>query len=432
MGSIKKHKWGIISSLIVAAALFYGGFQLGAVQSPPAAQEPQVEVSSDGPLGVSSTLLWDAIDIVKNKYIHIDDVKDEDFLYGTIRGAVNALGDPYTTFLNPSDAKKFDEDIRGNFGGIGAEIGKRDGQLIVVSPLKDNPAERVGLKAGDIIVKVDDTLMADFTVEEAVKIIRGEEGTVVTLLIMREEWNEAKEFEITRATVIIPTLEWEMIASPGQEDKNIVYIQLYTFNANASSLFRDAVTEALFSGTKGVILDLRNNSGGFLDVAINLAGWFIDKGDTVTEERFRSGESRALVARGNAALRNLPVVVLVNGGSASASEILAGALRDLRGAKLVGEKTFGKGSVQELETLKDGSTLKISTAEWLTPAGHSIDKEGLEPDIEVALEEPAEGEEFEDAQLKKAIEVITPMLGQAAPPPLVIEYVDLRSATSSE
>lgn len=429
-----KHKWAILSAVIVGTALFYGGFELGGARVPKVVrEEPEKIIASDANLGTSTELLWEAIDLVKEKYVHIDGVKDEDFLYGAVKGAVDSLGDPYTTFFKPSDAKKFDEDIRGNFGGIGAEIGKKEGGLIVVAPLKGSPAEKIGLKAGDRIVEIDGTETGSLNVEEAVKIIRGEVGTVVRLLIMREGWEEPREFKITRATIVIPTLDWKMVQAPGEKDANVAFIQLYQFNGNAASLFGNAATEALFQGVKGIVLDLRNNSGGYLDVAIHIAGWFVEKGETVTKERFRSGETQSLIARGNAALRNIPVVVLVNKGSASASEILAGTLRDIRGAKLVGEKTFGKGSVQELEPLKDGSTLKISTAEWLTPNGNQIDKKGLEPDIEVIFEEPKEEEEeIKDTQLEKALETIAPLLGQKADPPLIIEYIDLRATTTEE
>ena len=242
---------------------------------------------------------------------------------------------------------------------------------------------------------------------------------------MRDGWKEAKEFLIMRDTITIPTLDWKMMASELGGEEDITYIRLHNFNANAESQFSKAALTALFKGTKGVVLDLRDNPGGFLDVAVNISGWFLKSGETVTKERFRSGETNSLVARGNSnsALNRLPVVVLVNGGSASASEILAGALRDVLGAKLVGEKTFGKGSVQELQTLKDGSTLKISIAEWLTPAGHSIDKKGLEPDFEIKPKtaekdnENGSKEPVPDIQLEKAIEILKPQLskGRAIP-----------------
>ncbi|MDP3725054.1 MAG: S41 family peptidase [Nanoarchaeota archaeon] len=435
------HGWKIVSALIVAGAIFYSGLIIGK-SSVPTVATGEADWAADGPLGASTTLVWDALRIAKDKYVHINDVKEEDFLYGAIEGIIGALGDPYSTFFRPEDAKKFDEDIRGNFGGIGAEIGKKEGELIIVAPLKGNPAEAAGLKAKDKIVKIDDTFAADLSVEEAVKIIRGEIGTKVGLLIMREGWDRPRDFEIARANIVLPTLDWEMLKAPGEEEANVAYIALHSFNGNASQAFNDAVFQALFRGTKGVILDLRNNSGGFLDVAVDIAGHFLERGEMVTGEKFRSGEVRKLISRGNGSLRNLPVVVLVNGGSASASEILAGALRDQNGAILVGEKTFGKGSVQELETLKDGSTLKISTAEWITPNGNSINKVGLAPDVEIKLEEPKAPDSPErskdenpsvptkegtqkpkDIQKEAALKAIAPLLGRRADSPLTIEVV---------
>ncbi|MEK7077167.1 MAG: PDZ domain-containing protein, partial [Patescibacteria group bacterium] len=206
--------WKITSVLIVAAGVFYSGFIIGKSFVPKVA-EKEAGWGPEGPLGTSTTLVWDALQIAKDKYVHIDEVKEDAFLYGAIEGVVNALGDPYSTFFRPEDAKKFDEDIRGNFGGIGAEIGKKDSELVVIAPLKGNPAEAVGLKAGDRIIKVDDTFADGLSVEEAVKIIRGEIGTKVKLLIMREGWDKTREFEITRAKIILPTLDWEMLKAPG-------------------------------------------------------------------------------------------------------------------------------------------------------------------------------------------------------------------------
>ncbi|MDI6734490.1 MAG: S41 family peptidase [Patescibacteria group bacterium] len=381
-------------SIVFGVLIFYAGFNIGFNE------RPKIIVPSDQEvLKTNVPLLWEAVNVIKDRYIDIEDVKDEDLLYGAIKGVTRALGDPYSSFFNPSDAKKFEQDISGSFGGIGAEIGIRNNQLVVVSPLKDSPAEKAGFQPNDKILKIDDTFTVDLSVEEAVKLIRGEPETNVKLLILRDSWKEAKEFEIVRKIINIPTLDWEM------KDGNILHIRLYNFNANASSLFYQASLSGLLKGAKGVILDLRNNPGGFLDVAQDLAGWFLKRGEVVVVEKFRSESSRELRANGNAAFSKMPAVVLINSGSASASEILAGALRDVRGIKLVGEKTFGKGTVQEIESLSDGSTLKVSIAEWLTPAGHEINKKGLEPNIEVKMTEE-DIEEKLDPQLEKAIEVL--------------------------
>lgn len=389
------------SAIIVIAIVivFYAGFRLGF------SQRPSYIVSDDSnPLDVDFSLFWDAIDLAKNKFVNADNIKDKDFLYGAIRGALSSLDDPYSGFFEPVDAQKLDEDLTGSFGGIGAEIGVKNNQLIVIAPLKNNPAEKVGLKAGDKILAINGTSTADITVEKAVKMIRGKTGTQVVLSIFRDGFEEAKDFKIIRQIIVVPTLDWEMKTS------DIAYVQLYSFNANAESLFYQAALSALVKGARGMVLDLRNDPGGFLDTAVDIAGWFLKKGEIVVVEKFRSGEKKYLRANGNSALNNMPVVILVNGGSASASEILAGALKDNRGIKLVGEKTFGKGSVQELENLKDGSTLKISIAEWLTPKGTAINKKGIIPDYEIKPAEKKDDKnknEFKsDPQLDKAMDIL--------------------------
>lgn len=350
-------------------------------------------------LNADLSVLWETIGLIKEKYFDAKNIKDQDLLYGAIEGVVKSLDDPYSDFFNPGDAKKFYEDLNGSFGGIGAEIGMKEKEIVIIAPLKNNPAEAAGLKAGDKIIKIDDKVTTNMSVEDSVKIIRGEPGTEVRLMIFREGWKETKEFKITRKVVVVPTLDWEM------KPDGIAYFRLYNFNANVPSLFFDSALKSLVSGTTGIVLDLRNNPGGFLDVATNLSGWFLPRGEIAVKERFYSSEEKNFYANGNQSLANIPVVVLVNEGSASASEILAGALRDQRGAKLVGEKTYGKGTVQEVDTLKDGSSIKISIAEWLTPNGHSINKKGLTPDVEVKITED-DIKNKKDPQLEKAIELL--------------------------
>ena len=385
----------------MGAGALYGSFRFGLYVPLEAGDTTPDIVNGDkeSVLEADLSIFWDVIRIIKDKHFKIEDVEDQDLLYGAIAGVVGALDDPYSLFFSPSDAKKFNEDITGSFGGIGAEIGIRDNQLLIIAPLKGNPAETVGLQAGDKILKVDDTFTNNLTIEGAVKIIRGEVGTEVTLLVLRDDWSEAKEFNITRAVVVVPTLDWEIVSD------DIAYFRLYNFNASAPQLFYQATFSALLKGTQGVILDLRNNSGGFLEVANNIASWFLERGDVIVKEKFRSGDEKLFRGSGPNAFLKIPAIVLVNGGSASASEIVAGALRDNRGIKLVGEKTFGKGTVQEVETLRDGSSIKISVAEWLTPAGHQIDNVGLEPDVEVEFTEE-DIENGVDPQFDKALEIL--------------------------
>jgi carboxyl-terminal processing protease len=346
------------------------------------------------------SLFWDALKVVKDKYYNPQAINDQNLVYGAINGALSSLNDPYTVFFNPDESKKFNEDLSGSFGGIGAELGMKNNQLVIIAPLKNTPAERSGLKAGDQIMKINNDFTTNITVDQAVKLIRGEIGTKVSLDIMRSGWEVPKTFTITRELIKIPTLDWKML------DGNIAYVALYNFYSNAPNDFYNAMLQILPKNPKGLILDLRNNPGGFLDASTNIAGWFVKRGETVVIERGKNNNTQRLYAFGNEALLNLPTVVLVNGGTASAAEILAGALRDDRQIKLVGEQTFGKGSVQEIENLPMGSSLKVTIAEWLTPYGNTINKTGLKPDYEVKMEE-SDVKNNRDPQLQKAEEILS-------------------------
>ena len=345
------------------------------------------------------SIFWQAWSKIKENYLRGTDVKDQDMVYAAIKGLAENLGDPYTTFFSPEEASKFNEDISGQFGGIGAELESVDGHIVVVAPMKGTPAEKAGLKPKDIVVKANDVDLLGKDTTEAVKIIRGEPGTKVTLTILREGVTGTKEIVITREIISVPAVEWEM------RDGDILYLKLHNFNENAYSAFNRAMLE--ISGKekpKAMVLDLRNNPGGYLEISVDIAGWFIEQGKVIVREKYASGEETEFKARGNNALGKMPLVVLTNEGSASAAEILAGALRDHKGVKTVGEKTFGKGTVQTLEELSDGSLLKITIANWLTPKGSVIDKQGISPDIEVKFTEE-DVKNGKDAQLEKALEV---------------------------
>jgi len=360
---------------------------------------------------VDFSLFWDTWNSLHNKYVDEEKLDTKKLLYGAIQGMVNSIGDPYTVFFEPPESKKFQEEISGSFGGVGIEIGKREGVLTVIAPIKDTPAYKAGLKAGDKILRVDNAPTADLSIEEVVNLIRGKRGTPVVLTIS-SNGADTRDVEIIRDTIKIPTIEWTMLESEG---KKVAYLQIFTFNQNVDSEFQKASQEILKSEAERLVLDLRNNPGGLLDSAINIAGWFLDKDQIVTVEAFRDGSRNEFKSRGNGSLKVYPTVILINGGSASASEIVAGALHDNKGIRLVGEKTFGKGSVQELEKYKDGSSLKITIAKWLTPNGISISDTGIEPDMKVELpkEEIEKGEfEFElgvpgkDPQLDKALDLL--------------------------
>lgn len=408
----------LISAAGAIGGVFYLGYSAG-TRNPQNIVVRGVANIGDPDVTADFGLFWQVWKLLKEEYVRPDDLKDKNLVYGAVGGLVDSLKDPNTNFFTPEDAKKFLEDVSGSFGGIGAEIGIRNEQLVIIAPLKSSPAERAGLKSGDKILKVDDKVSIDMMVSEAIKIIRGEPGTKVMLTIARNGWTKPKEIEIIREIIKIPTLELEVKDAKltydsnnqkiTQENGGIAHIKLYSFNENSVPLFHQAMLKALFGGAKGMVLDLRNNPGGFLEVAVNLAGWFLPRGSVVVTEDFRTGNDEVFRANGNESLKNFPVVVLINGGSASASEILAGALRDHRGIKLVGEKSFGKGTVQELKDLKDGSSLKLTIAQWLLPSGQTIEKNGLTPDIEVKLTEE-DTKADKDPQLEKAFEVLKEQL----------------------
>lgn len=359
------------------------------------------------PENVDFSLFWDAWNTINNKYVNKAKINTQDLVYGAIKGMVNSLGDPYTVFFEPEGSKKFQEVISGAFGGVGIEIGKRNDVLTVIAPIKNTPAFKAGIKSGDKIIKIDSKLTTDITLDEAVNLIRGKPGTKVTLTISN---GNTRSVELIRENIKIPAVSWNMLEKNG---KRIAYMQIFAFNQNVDSEFKKSAEEILKSDANGLIVDLRNNPGGLLDSAINLAGWFLDRNKIVTIEEFGDGKRNSFTSDGNAALKVYPTIVLINGGSASASEILSGALHDNLGTKLVGEKTFGKGSVQELEKFSGGSSLKVTIAKWLTPNGISISEKGIEPDIKVEIpskdieDDKIEiGTQGKDPQLDKAMDLL--------------------------
>ena len=397
-------------AVIIAAGVFGGGFYSGyqrGVQNPKEIIIRGVtNLEEDNNESVDFNLFWEAWDLIKNKYLKSKETDNQNLVYGAISGLVDSLGDPNSMFLPPEESNKFYEDITGEFGGIGAQIGIKNEQLVVIAPLKDNPAEKAGLRPGDNILKINDLDTTGISTEEAVMAIRGEVGTTVTLTIFREGWGKSREFSIVRDTIQVPTIDWEMRSLNSTEGgDNIAYVQLYNFSENASILFYKTAIEVFLKRPKGLILDLRSNPGGYLDVAVNLAGWFLEPNKLVAAEEFSSGEKQEFKSYGSGLFKNLPMVIIVDEGSASAAEILAGAIRDARGIKIVGKQSFGKGTVQELQPLKDGSTLKITVAHWLLPSGQLIEGNGLTPDYKVDLTEK-DIEEGKDPQLEKAMEVL--------------------------
>jgi len=357
---------------------------------------------------VDFKLFWEVWDELSQNYVDKGALDPEKMVYGAISGMVNSTGDPYTTFFEPPENKKFQEEISGSFSGVGIEISKKSGVLTVISPIKGTPAEKAGIKAGDKILKIDSKATQDLSVDEAVSMIRGKRGTTVTLTILPNS-GDFRDIPLVRDNIKIPTVD---VSYFDQGGKRIAYIRIYSFNQIVDDEFKTAARDIINSESDKIILDLRNNPGGLLNSAINIAGWFLTKGQIVVTEDYGNGKSDVYRADGNALLK-LPMVILINGGSASASEILAGALHDNRGIKLIGEKSFGKGSVQELNNFADGSALKVTIARWLTPAGISISKTGIEADVKVELPKDTEelnaieiGKQGKDPQLDKALELL--------------------------
>ncbi len=392
MNIILKRVFYSVGAIVIIGAFFSLGIWIGV-------EKIAYNVPQPGTLDFS--LFWDAYGKLQQNFIDPSKIDNQKVLYGAIEGMTNSLDDPYTNFFEPVQAKQFQEDLSGSFSGIGVEIGIRKDMLTVVAPLKGTPGEKAGLQSGDVIVKIDGTDSLNMATEEAVNLIRGTKGTAVTLNIMRDEWNNTKDIIIIRDTIKIPDMEWSL------KNGDTAYIQLYQFDEPLASDFQRVALEILQSPAKKIVLDLRDNPGGYLDVAQMLAGWFLQNGQTVTIEDFGESKPQQIYkTEGNGAFVNYPIVVLINQGSASASEILAGALRDNRNVKLIGEKSFGKGSVQEVINLNGGSFLKITIAHWLTPKGDSISEIGLTPDIKVDITEQ-DIELGKDPQLDKALEIIS-------------------------
>ncbi len=350
---------------------------------------------------IDFNIFWDAWDKIEKKYVGRNNLDKQEMVYGAIRGMVGSIGDPYTTFFKPESAKIFKEDVNGSFSGIGAEIGFRKGVLTIISPLENSPAEKAGLKAGDAVLKVDDKITTDMSLEEAVANIRGKKGEAVVLTIIRDGLDETKEIKIIRDKIEIPTIKTEM------KSRDVGYIKLYNFTGNVVSLFDESVNKLLKQGAKRFIIDLRNNPGGFLGAAIDTASMVVPQGDVILVENFgeaNTKKEKKYRSIGYKKLEGIPLVVLINGGSASASEIFAGAVKGKDKVKIVGEKSFGKGSVQEVLDLPENTFLKVTIAKWLTPDGTSIQDEGITPDVEIKQEENKNNKK--DTQLEKALEIV--------------------------
>lgn len=400
----------IVSSILILAVVF-GSFFIGQSSGREQAERSAllnsiVNKEGEKPSAVDFSLFWKTWKILDEHYVDTHNnatTTAQDRVYGAIKGMTDALGDPYTVFFPPVENAAFQTEIEGNFEGVGMEMGIKDGILTVIAPLPGSPAKRAGMQSGDKVIKIDDKISSNMTVDQAVVLIRGKKGTEVTLTVVREGAEEPIEVKIVRDVINLPVTETNY-----DKQTNIFTIRLYSFSTQSANLFRGALREFVMSGSNKLIIDLRGNPGGVLDAAVDMASWFLPLGKVIVREDYGAGKEETVErSRGYDIFNdNLKMVILIDGGSASASEILAGALRENNKATLVGTATFGKGSVQELIQIDGDTALKVTIARWLTPSGKSISDGGLKPDIEVKLTEE-DIKNNNDMQMKKAVEILS-------------------------
>ncbi len=397
----------IVLSALVLAGVFVGGYYLGI-------NGYKVEVNkaltvtinrrTPDDKNVDMSLFWQVWDLISEKYYDKSKLVPSQMIYGAIEGMVSSVGDPYTTFLIPSQNKVVNEDLNGSFGGVGIEIGYKDGYLAVIAPLPGTPADRAGVKAGDYIVKITDTIKgvdldsSTISTNEAVTYIRGVAGTKVTLTLMRDGVDEPIVVDLVREKIDVPSVTLSWVG----EGSDVANIEISKFGSETKGEWDSVVSEILSNeNVKGIIIDLRNNPGGYMQAAIDLASDFVLNGTTIVIQDSGNNDKEEYKSMTLPRLEDYQTVVLINEGSASASEILAGALRDQVGIKLVGDKSFGKGTIQEPVDMVGGSGVHITTAKWLTPKGTWVHDSGLVPDLEIANPDDTEVDE----QLEAAIEL---------------------------
>ena len=394
-----------IQFLIVAVVFFAIGFTLGhkKLEITKRGLFPTITVSNQfaNEQNIDFSLFWKVLEVLPEKYLDKSAIDSQKILYGAISGMFRSLGDPYTAFLDPKQNELINSDIAGSYEGVGIQIGfDKDKRLVVITPLRNTPAERSGVLARDLILKIDGKDTFDMTLPEAVELIRGPAGTKVKLQLSRGQDSEPFEKEIERSKIDVKTVNLEYKNNGG---KDIAIISVSRFGEKTDSEWDVVVDEIVSRNVDGVIVDMRNNPGGLLSSAIHLAGDFIR--GTVVKQQLANGSVSSLPTDGKGRLLKVPLVVLVNEGSASAAEIFAGAIQDEKRGKIVGQQTFGKGSVQDVVELPGGSGLHITVAKWLTPKGNSIHGVGIKPDTMVELTS-GDREENKDPQLDKAVDAI--------------------------
>lgn len=400
-----KKAFGFLFVLVVLGLVYLSGYEQGKdvnrVGDVETALSPEdaIIINKQGDTTIDFSLFWKVWEILKDKYVDKSTLDARELFYGAIDGMLAATGDPYTTFFSPAENREFNEDISGTFEGIGAEMGMKDDIITIIAPIEGMPAEKAGLLSGDKVIKIDDVLSSTYSLDEAVKHIRGPKGTEVKLTIFRVGEEETRDVVVKRGVILVKSVRFEM-------KENVAYIRINRFGEDTDAGFKDAVKQLRESRAERLVIDMRNNPGGFLDTAVEMASLMLPAGQIVVMEEDGAGKRIELKARGGDVLSSMPTVVLINEGSASASEILAGALRENRdNVRLVGKKSFGKGSVQELVSVTKETAVKITIARWLTPKGNQIHNVGIAPDVEVGITSE-DRENKRDPQLDKALEEV--------------------------
>src|SRR3990167_6026435 len=393
--------------LVIAVIFFAIGFAVGQrrIEVVKRGFVPQITVTNQLPSknqNIDFSLFWQVFETLPQKYIDKSAFEGQKLLYGAISGMVRSLGDPYTAFLDPKQNEAIKADLSGVYEGVGIQIGfNKDKRLVVIAPLSGTPAQKANVRAKDLILRIDERDTFDLTLPEAVDLIRGPAGTSVKLVLLREGEDKPQEREIERAKISVKSVEVEFKNEPKGE---IAVISVTRFGDQTDNEWDMAVSDILARKVMGVVVDMRNNPGGLLSSAVHLASDFIR--GTVVRQEFADGNVEPLAADHEGKLLKIPLTVLVNAGSASASEIFAGAIQDANRAKIVGEKTFGKGTVQDVVDFAGGSGLHITIAKWLTPKGKSISAVGITPDTIIEFPLQDEEEQKEDPQLNKALEIL--------------------------
>ena len=349
--------------------------------------------------GVDMNLFWRVWGELEDKYVDLEAIEEDTMVYGSIKGLVDSLDDPYTVFMTPDESTEFTSGLDGTLKGIGAELTVEDKNLVIISPLRGSPAEKAGLLPRDIILAINGEIASDMTLVDAISKIRGEVGTTVTLTIVRKNVKKPFDVSIVRENIEIESVTVEKL------DGDIVYLGVNRFNDKTNEEFSNAISEMLLDEPKGLIVDLRFNGGGYLDIAVELLSYLLPSNTSAVVIKERGKKDDTKLTNGKPKLLNTPLVVIVNDSSASASEIVAGAIQDHKRGIILGTKTFGKGSVQEVEKFSDGSSLRLTIAKWFTPNGRSINKTGLIPDILVEITEKDIDDKY-DRQKEEAVKYL--------------------------